>query len=412
MHWVVPNQRLAAAAFTFSAASSTRVTPLIALALATALSCSAWVATVPLRLTTPLTVSTLISVPGTFLVAISSAFTLVVIQLSVTGSLESWRSAWVMAEWSVFGGVLAAGSLARAAVEDSAKPRARAEASSVRVEAPLIQHTPGLALHSVVSSQRDTLLRQFIDVHVHATPQAVFDDPAVDAVVIATPNEQHAPLAIAALAAGKHVLVDKPFALDVAQAEAVQAAARGAGRIATVFQNRRFDADFLTLQRLLSDGTLGSVAECHAHFDRFRPQVRDRWREQDGPGSGLWYGLGPHLLDQMLVLFGMPQAIDADLAVQRDGSSGIDYFHAVLQYPRHRAIVHAGSLVAAPTPRFAVHGSAGSWIKHGLDVQEAQLRRGGGAGCARLGHRPAAWRAAALRCRGQRAAQHRGQPAG
>ncbi len=159
--------------------------------------------------------------------------------------------------------------------------------------APLIQHTPGLVLHSIVSSQRDTLLRAFSDVHVRATPQEVFDDPAVDAVVIATPNEQHAPLAIAALAAGKHVLVDKPFALDVAEAEAVLAAARDAGRIATVFQNRRFDADFLTLQALLADGTLGDIAECHVHFDRYRPQVRDRWREQDGPGSGLWYDLGP-----------------------------------------------------------------------------------------------------------------------
>ena len=192
------------------------------------------------------------------------------------------------------------------------------------------------------------MLRTFSNVHVRATPQDVFDDPAVDAVVIATPNEQHVPLAMAALAAGKHVLVDKPFALDVAEAETVLAAARDAGRIATVFQNRRFDADFLTLQALLSEGTLGEVAECHAHFDRYRPQVRDRWREQDGPGNGLWYDLGPHLLDQMLVLFGWPDAIDADLAVQRQGGAGIDYFHAVLHYPRHRAIVHAGSLVAAP----------------------------------------------------------------
>ncbi|AWH26606.1 oxidoreductase [Stenotrophomonas sp. YAU14D1_LEIMI4_1] len=242
--------------------------------------------------------------------------------------------------------------------------------------APLIQHTPGLALHSIVSSQRDTLLRSFSDVHVRDTPQQVFDDPAVDAVVIATPNAQHAPLALAALAAGKHVLVDKPFALDMAEANAVAAAACDAGRIVSVFQNRRFDADFLTLQALLAQGVLGEVAECHAHFDRYRPQVRDRWREQDGPGSGLWYDLGPHLLDQMLVLFGWPQAIDADLAVQRSGGSGVDYFHAVLHYPRHRAIVHAGSLVAAPTPRFAVHGELASWVKYGLDVQEAQLRRG------------------------------------
>ncbi len=241
--------------------------------------------------------------------------------------------------------------------------------------APLIQHTPGLALHSVVSSRRDELRRQFTDVRVYADPVQVFDNPAIDAVVVATPNDLHAPLALAALEAGKHVLVDKPFALDDAEAAHILDAAEANARVATVFQNRRFDADFLTLRALLQTGTLGQIAECHSHFDRFRPQVRDRWRERDAPGSGVWYDLGPHLLDQMLQLFGWPQAIDADLDCQR-GDGGTDYLHAVLHYPRMRAIVHAGSLVAAASPRFAVHGTHGSWTKHGLDVQEAQLAAG------------------------------------
>ena len=242
--------------------------------------------------------------------------------------------------------------------------------------APLIQHTPGLALHSIASSQRDRLLRSFTDVRICDQPAELFNDPALDAVVIATPNAEHAPLAIAALQAGKHVLVDKPFALDLAEAEAVVRAAQTAERVVTVFQNRRFDADFLTLQQLLVDGVLGEVAECHSHFDRYRPQVRDRWRESDAPGAGLWMDLGPHLLDQMLQLFGWPQAISADLMAQRDGARSDDYFHAVLHYPRHRAIVHAGSLVAAARPRFAVHGGLGSYLKHGRDVQEDQLREG------------------------------------
>ncbi|MET4616743.1 putative dehydrogenase [Stenotrophomonas sp. 2619] len=242
--------------------------------------------------------------------------------------------------------------------------------------APLIQHTPGLALHSIASSQRDRLLRSFTDVRICDQPAELFNDPALDAVVIATPNAEHAPLAIAALQAGKHVLVDKPFALDLAEAEAVVRAAQTAERVVTVFQNRRFDADFLTLQQLLADGVLGEVAECHSHFNRYRPQVRDRWRESDAPGAGLWMDLGPHLLDQMLQLFGWPQAISADLMAQRDGARSDDYFHAVLHYPRHRAIVHAGSLVAAARPRFAVHGRLGSYLKHGRDVQEDQLREG------------------------------------
>lgn len=242
--------------------------------------------------------------------------------------------------------------------------------------APLLQHTPGVALHSVVSSQRDTLRRRFTDVCIHETVEPLLADPTVDAVVIATPNAQHAPLAIAALRAGKHVLVDKPFALSVAEAEAVITAAKDAERVVTVFQNRRFDADFLSLQQLLTDGTLGDIAEVHSHFDRFRPHVRDRWRESDVPGGGLWMDLGPHLLDQMLVLFGWPQAISADIVAQREGARSDDYFHAVLHYPQMRAIVHAGSLVSAHAPRFVVHGTAGSYLKDGLDVQEEQLRAG------------------------------------
>ncbi|MFL9584236.1 oxidoreductase [Stenotrophomonas sp. AB1(2024)] len=242
--------------------------------------------------------------------------------------------------------------------------------------APLIQHTPGLKLHGIVSSQRDRLLRSFTDVHIHDEVESLLADPAVDAVVIATPNEQHAPLALAALRAGKHVLVDKPFALSSAEAVAVVDAAREAERVVSVFHNRRYDADFLSLCGLLEAGTLGRIAEIHSHFDRFRPQVRDRWRESDAPGSGLWMDLGPHLLDQMLQLFGWPEAISADIAAQREGARSDDYFHAVLHYPGLRAIVHAGSLVAAPAPRFAVHGSQGSYLKEGLDVQEDQLRQG------------------------------------
>jgi predicted dehydrogenase len=241
--------------------------------------------------------------------------------------------------------------------------------------APLIGHTPGLALHSVVTSQHAVVSATLPGVRVCATAEEVFDDQAVDAVVIATPNALHAPLALAALQAGKHVLVDKPFALDALQAEALVSVAEANDRVVTVFQNRRFDADFLTLQALLARGTLGDIAECHVHFDRFRPQVRDRWREQAGPGSGLWYDLGPHLLDQMLMLFGCPRAISVDTDCQR-GTGGVDWFHAVLHYPRMRAVLHAGSLVAAATPRFAVHGRRGSWVKHGRDVQEAQLAAG------------------------------------
>lgn len=241
--------------------------------------------------------------------------------------------------------------------------------------APLIAATDGVRLHTIVSRQADAAAAH-PEAIVHAERAAALRDPAIDAVVVATPNDTHAAIAIEALAAGKHVLVDKPFTVDLAQARAVMSAAVDAGRICSVFQNRRWDGDFLTVQRLLRDDVLGGIAEFHSHFDRHRPQVRDRWRESDAPGAGLWFDLGPHLLDQALQLFGRPQALTADLLCQRDGARSDDYFHVVLHYPRMRAHLHAGTLVADAGLRFAVHGLRGSFIKHGLDTQEAMLRDG------------------------------------
>lgn len=240
--------------------------------------------------------------------------------------------------------------------------------------APLIAATDGLVLHSIVSSQA-AAAGDFPSARLADRAQALAD-PDIDAVVIATPNDTHAALACEALAAGKHVLVDKPFAVDSEQARRIVAAAGRAGRIASVFQNRRWDADFLTVRRLVEAGELGRIAEFHSHFDRFRPQVRDRWRESDAPGAGLWFDLGPHLLDQALQLFGTPQAIQADIAAQREHARGDDWFDVALHYPRMRAVLHAGSLVADARLRFAVHGERGSFVKQGLDTQEDALRAG------------------------------------
>ncbi|MCW0457547.1 oxidoreductase [Xanthomonas sacchari] len=254
--------------------------------------------------------------------------------------------------------------------------------------APLIAQTPGLHLHTVVSRQAEAVNAVWPQARVVAEAAQAFADPRIDAVVIATPNQTHAPLALAALAQGKHVLVDKPFTLDVAEAQQVLDQAQRADRIVSVFQNRRWDGDFLGVRALLEAGTLGEIAEFHSHFDRHRPQVGDRWREHALPGSGLWFDLGPHLLDQALQLFGPPQALQADLALQRPGAQTVDYVHAVLRYPRLRVVLHAGSLVAANGLRFALHGSGGSYVKHGLDTQEAQLRAGVAPGAPGWGEDP------------------------
>ncbi|UDF05645.1 oxidoreductase [Asticcacaulis sp. AND118] len=241
--------------------------------------------------------------------------------------------------------------------------------------APLIRAARGLALSTVVSSRPD-------EVHVDIPGVRVLDfesalaDPAIELVVIATPNDLHAPQAIEALKAGKHVVIDKPFAITTAEAETVLAAAKTANRLATVFHNRRWDGDFLTAKSLIDSGKLGEVSLFISRFDRFRPYLRNRWREQSLPGSGLWYDLGAHLVDQALCLFGSPDVVALDLAQQREGSVVDDYFHATLFYGPHRVRLQASTLTPAPGPRFEVHGRRGSWVKYGLDTQEDDLKAG------------------------------------
>jgi predicted dehydrogenase len=201
-------------------------------------------------------------------------------------------------------------------------------------------------------------------------------DPAIGLVVIATPNALHAPQALAALDSGKAVVIDKPFALDLAEARTVADRAEALGLLLSVFHNRRWDADFLALQAELDAGRPGAVHTLESRFDRFRPEVRDRWRERDEPGGGIWNDLGPHLIDQALVLFGRPLGVTCDLAVLRDGGQAVDWAHAVLRYADKRVILHADMTTPAPDVRFAVHGARASWLKSGLDVQEDQLKAG------------------------------------
>ena len=246
---------------------------------------------------------------------------------------------------------------------------------------PLISAVPGLELAAIVTSQADRVHEEWPGIEVRAGVESVLADPSIELVVVSTPNDSHFDLATRAYAAGKHVVVDKPFTVTAAEAEGIMAAATAAGRVLSVFHNRRWDADFLTLQRLLHEGALGDVSFIESHYDRFRPVVRDRWREHDVPGAGTWYDLGAHIADQVLHIWGTPASITADLLAQRPGATAIDYFHVVLEYSRgRRAILHGGSMAAASTLRFVVHGRNGSYIKHGLDTQEASLKAGSGPG--------------------------------
>lgn len=246
--------------------------------------------------------------------------------------------------------------------------------------APLIAGVPGLQLACIVTRQRDQVARDWPAARCVGSVQDALADPAIDLVVIATPNDSHFALAQAALQADKHVVLDKPCTVTLEQTERLLALARARGRVLTVFQNRRFDSDFLALQQLVQRQALGRVVQVDSHFDRFRPSVPVRWREQALPGSGLWFDLGPHLLDQALQLWGQPDAIALDLACLREGAVVNDWFHALLRYDsRHaglRVILHASTLVAQAGPRWSVHGTQGSFTKFGLDAQEDALKAG------------------------------------
>jgi predicted dehydrogenase len=242
--------------------------------------------------------------------------------------------------------------------------------------APLIQTVAGLELTVVGSSKRDTVLADFPGVTVCSNVEEAATHPEVDLLVIASPNESHYPLAAAALHAGKHVVVDKPFTVNLADARSLVQLAEQRGKLLSVFHNRRWDSEVLAAKAIVESGVLGEISHFETHIDRFRPQVRQRWREQTGPGAGLWFDLGPHLIDQAVQLFGMPETINASFAVLRKGGETDDWAHVQLNYKSLRVILHASLLVSGGGPRSVLHGTLGSWAKLGADVQERQLVAG------------------------------------
>lgn len=242
--------------------------------------------------------------------------------------------------------------------------------------APLIASVAGLRLSVVSSGSADKVKKDLPAVKVVATAEAAINDPEVDLVVIASPNDTHAPLAEKALNAGKHVVVDKPFTLTLDEARSLAALANQKKLLLSVFQNRRWDSDFLGVRKVIDGGMIGEVKHFESHMDRFRPVVRDRWREQDLPGSGLWFDIGPHLVDQALQVFGLPETVSGDLAILRTGASTNDWAHVTLSYPGHKVILHASMLTAGGVSRFTVHGDKGSLVKQSPDQQESQLLAG------------------------------------
>jgi scyllo-inositol 2-dehydrogenase (NADP+) len=243
------------------------------------------------------------------------------------------------------------------------------------LQRPLIE-AAGMDIVAAVTQQHEALRQQLPGAVALPDLAALLSLPKLDLVVIATPNQLHFPQALAALEAGKHVVIDKPMALDVRECDRLIELAEARGRALTVFHNRRWDSDFLTLRALIARDTLGPIVTFEARWDRYRPTVPDRWRERADHGGGVLYDLGAHLIDQALCLFGQPEWIEADVFSQRAGAIVDDAFQIWMGHGTQRIVLESSSIAADPSLRYTVHGLKASFRKSGLDVQEQQLRDG------------------------------------
>ena len=246
--------------------------------------------------------------------------------------------------------------------------------------APIIDTTAGLQISKIrARKESEVNLAKQRYPHASITDNAddIINDPDIDLIVIATPNDSHHSLAKQALLANKNVVVDKPFTITTADADDLIKIAKQQNKILSVHHNRRYDSDFRTIEKLLKANVLGRLVEFESHYDRFRNYLKPgAWREKDEPGAGILYDLGSHLIDQPLVLFGFPNAITADIRVQREGTKATDNFELILHYPDLKVTLKAGMLVSQPLPRYILLGDKGSFVKYGLDVQEVALKAG------------------------------------
>ena len=245
---------------------------------------------------------------------------------------------------------------------------------------PLVTSVKGLHLAKIRASKEAQVASAsalYPQAEIVANAEDIFNDPSIELIVISTPNTTHFSLAKAALLAGKHVVLDKPFTINTEEADELIALAMEQNKILTVYHTRRWDSDFITLQKLIQSELLGRLVEFESRYDRFRNYLRPgAWREEDLPGSGILYDLGSHLIDQALVLFGLPDAINADLRIQRKEARANDNFELILHYPNLKVTLKAGMLVKETLPRFILLGDQGSFVKYGMDVQEEALKAG------------------------------------
>jgi scyllo-inositol 2-dehydrogenase (NADP+) len=244
--------------------------------------------------------------------------------------------------------------------------------------APVIRAVPDLRLAAILERKGNEAAEKYPDIRIVRSLDELLAMKKIRLIVIATPNDTHYSFARQCLEAGRDVVVDKPFAATLEEAKALVEMAKETGRVLTVYQNRRYDGDFQAIRQLVADGTLGRIVRFETSYDRYRPQLKPRaWRETSRPGSGILFDIAPHLIDHALVLFGLPEAVTADVRIERENAVADDAFDIMLHYSNGmRAVLRSSILAAAPRPRFVVLGTQGSFVKQTFDPQENNLRRG------------------------------------
>ena len=255
--------------------------------------------------------------------------------------------------------------------------------------APFIQVHPGLNFYAVWERTKSLAQEKYPGVKTYRSLNELLNDPAVELVIVNTPTYTHYEYTRQVLESGRHVIVEKAFTTTAAEAEELTTLAKKKEIVLSVFQNRRWDSDFKTVKKIVDEGWLGEIVEAEFHFDRFNQNLSPKaHKEVPNPGAGIVYDLGPHIIDQSLYLFGMPQAVFADIRVLRPHSQVDDYFEILLYYPALRVRLHSGYIVREPVPSYVLHGTKGSLHKSRADVQEAELLAGKTPGTKDWGREP------------------------
>ncbi len=249
--------------------------------------------------------------------------------------------------------------------------------SGMVFHAPLLHVNPGFDIVKIVERSYKGSKERYPNVDIAPSYEALLQDKKIELIIVNTPDATHFEFCKKAIEAGKHVVVEKPFTIKYADAVTLVELSKRNGKMLSVFQNRRWDGDYLTVKKVIEGNLLGRLVSFESHFDRYRNFIQpDTWKEEPNAGAEIVYNLGAHMIDQAYELFGVPKSVSADIGIQRTNGKVDDFYNIILRYDHLHASLKASYMVREEGPRYILHGTEGSFLKWGLDPQEADLKSG------------------------------------